>query len=249
MFQTHERLVYGGAVIGSLGHWPRIRPTGINWVSIGKLGTNLIALHSDNLHQLVTIYWATGTTQPASTGNWHQWVTIGQLGTTTTAKRLPCIRTTGFNGSLLLLATGRKRSGCLAFGQLASMDNFYWASTWEQLRPRSGCLAFGQLASMDNFYWATGKYGRVAKRLPCFLRVTGIKPIGQLKSGRLAFGQLASMNHVYWATKNNGREAAALRSGNWHQWIIFIGQLGNTVESRSGCLAFFGQLASNLLGN
>ena len=57
------------------------------------------------------------------------------------------------------------------------------------------------------------------------------------------------MGH-YWATGNNyDRKAAALHSGNWHQWITFIGQLGNTVESRSGCLAFFGQLASNLLGN
>jgi hypothetical protein len=116
---------------------------------------------------------------------------------------------------------------------------------------------------MDNFYWATGKYGRVAKRLPCFLRAIGIKPIGQLKSGRLAFGQLALMDHhVYWATKNNGREAnALLLSGNWHHQCVTIGQLRTTTagkrlpcflraigikpigQLKSGCLAF-GQLAS-----
>ncbi len=86
-------------------------------------------------------------------GNWHQWITfIEQLGTTTAAKRLPCIRATGIKpiGQLYgTTTTAAKRLPCFRATRLAStgsqLGNWKQLRLWsgwslEQLRPLSSCL-------------------------------------------------------------------------------------------------------------
>jgi hypothetical protein len=129
---------------------------------------------------------------------------------------LHCIRTICINWSLYIEQLELRN-----LHQLGTGINGSLLGNWEQLRPQSGCLAFGQLASTGPYYY----WQPVANE-------AAVLHSGNWHQWITFIGQAPGSNY--------DREAAALHSGNWHQWITFIGQLGNTVESRSGCLAFFG---------